>query len=100
MALKYECVVTVGYPEKADIPSGCYYSAIIVNADGETIANYRKIFLHSDGAWVLEGPDGFYHGVIPDLGNVAMGIYKWQTTDCKSETSLTIPAACYLTFNL
>jgi predicted amidohydrolase len=85
-ALKYDCVVTVGYPEKVDITpkwpaSPEYYnSAITVNADGETIANYRKSFLYyTDETWALEGPDGFYDGEIDGLGNVAMGICKWPT---------------------
>ncbi|CAM6002782.1 unnamed protein product, partial [Sphagnum balticum] len=80
-ALKYECVVTVGYPEKVDLApkwpaSPEYYnSAITVNADGETIANYRKSFLYyTDETWALEGPDGFFDGEIDGLGNVAMGI--------------------------
>ncbi|KFY66559.1 hypothetical protein V497_00857 [Pseudogymnoascus sp. VKM F-4516 (FW-969)] len=80
-ALKYDCVVTVGYPEKVDISpkwpaSPEYYSsAITVNKEGETIANYRKSFLYyTDETWALEGPDGFYDGVIEGLGNVAMGI--------------------------
>ncbi|KAH7321650.1 carbon-nitrogen hydrolase [Rhexocercosporidium sp. MPI-PUGE-AT-0058] len=85
-ALKYDCIVTAGYPEKVDISpkwpaSPEYYnSAITVNADGETIANYRKSFLYyTDETWALEGPDGFYDGEIEGLGNVAMGICKWPT---------------------
>lgn len=40
--------------------------------------NYRKTFLYyTDETWALEGPDGFYGGTIPGLGNVAMGICKW-----------------------
>ncbi|KFY58982.1 hypothetical protein V496_05882 [Pseudogymnoascus sp. VKM F-4515 (FW-2607)] len=85
-ALKYDCVVTVGYPEKVDITpkwpaSPEYYSsAITVNKEGETIANYRKSFLYyTDETWALEGPDGFYDGVVEGLGNVAMGICKWPT---------------------
>ncbi|KAJ5043046.1 uncharacterized protein L3040_004434 [Drepanopeziza brunnea f. sp. 'multigermtubi'] len=80
-ALKYNCVVTAGYPEKVDLSpkwpaSPEYYnSAITVNADGETIANYRKSFLfYTDETWALEGPDGFYDGNIEGLGDVAMGI--------------------------
>ncbi|TGO16399.1 hypothetical protein BPAE_0500g00050 [Botrytis paeoniae] len=85
-ALKYECVVIVGYPEKVDISpkwpaSPEYYnSAITVNKDGETISNYRKSFLyHTDSKWALEGPDGFFDGEIDGLGNVAIGICKWPT---------------------
>lgn len=79
--MKYNCVVTAGYPEKVDITpkwpaSPEYYnSAITVNKEGETIANYRKSFLYyTDETWALEGPDGFYDGAIEGLGNVAMGI--------------------------
>ncbi|RDL35217.1 uncharacterized protein BP5553_07148 [Venustampulla echinocandica] len=79
-ALKYNCFVTAGYPEKVDVspkwPAGpeYYNSAITVNPDGETVANYRKSFLYyTDETWALEG-SGFYSGTIDDLGNVAMGI--------------------------
>ncbi|QSZ30162.1 hypothetical protein DSL72_004682 [Monilinia vaccinii-corymbosi] len=85
-ALKHECVVIVGYPEKVDISpkwpaSPEYYnSAITVNKDGETISNYRKSFLYyTDSKWALEGPDGFFDGEIDGLGNVAIGICKWPT---------------------
>jgi protein N-terminal amidase len=91
-ALKYECVVVVGYPEKVDITAKWpaspeyYNSAITVNAEGETIANYRKTFLfYSDETWALEGADGFFDGEIPGLGNVAMGICKWPTKDFERE---------------
>ena len=80
-ALKYDCVVSVGYPEKADVskfwPTGpeYYNSTIVVNGDGETIANYRKAHLYpTDETWALEGRDGFYHDDIPGLGTTAMGI--------------------------
>jgi protein N-terminal amidase len=91
-ALKYDCTVTVGYPEKVDVApkwpaSPEYYnSAITVNPDGETIANYRKSFLYyTDETWALEGPDGFYDGEIDGLGNVAMGICKWPTKSFERE---------------
>jgi protein N-terminal amidase len=90
MALKYKCVVTVGYPEKTNVTDlGYYNSAIIVNADGETIANRRNalIYYNDDKKWALEVPNGFFDGVISSLGNVALGTYKWQATDFKSETS-------------
>jgi protein N-terminal amidase len=96
--LKYECVVTVGYPEKVDVApkwpaSPEYYnSAITVNADGETIANYRKSFLYyTDETWALEGPDGFFDGEIEGLGNVAMGICKWPTKSFEREWLNTRP---------
>ncbi|KAK2025001.1 hypothetical protein LX32DRAFT_77749 [Colletotrichum zoysiae] len=90
-ALKYNCNVVVGYPEKVDVsnnwPTGpeYYNSAIVVNGDGETIANYRKSFLYyTDETWALEGNNGFYEGWIPGLGNTSIGIcmdlnpYKFQ----------------------
>lgn len=83
-ALKHNCVVTAGYPEKVDVspkwPAGpeYYNSAITVNAEGETIANYRKSFLYyTDETWALEGPESFYSGEIAGFGKVAMGICKW-----------------------
>jgi protein N-terminal amidase len=98
-ALKYECVVTVGYPEKVDITAHWptspeyYNSAIVVDPDGNTIANYRKSFLfYSDETWALEGPDGFFDGEIAGLGNVALGICKPPTKDFERECYL--PARC------
>lgn len=80
MALKYNCTVLAGYPEKVDVspnwPTGpeYYNSAIVVNGDGETIANYRKAFLYyTDESWALEGNRGFYDGYIPGLGNTSIG---------------------------
>ncbi|TLD14916.1 hypothetical protein PspLS_10846 [Pyricularia sp. CBS 133598] len=80
-ALKYNCNVVVGYPEKVDVTpewpaSPEYYnSTLIVNGEGETIANYRKSFLYYvDEKWALEGRDGFYNDYIPGLGETAMGI--------------------------
>ncbi|KAM3081102.1 hypothetical protein ACMFMG_005056 [Clarireedia jacksonii] len=85
-ALKHNCIVTVGYPEKVDSSSRgpskleYYNSAVTVNKEGETIANYRKSFLYyTDETWAHEGPDGFFDGEIDGLGNVAMGICKWPT---------------------
>lgn len=80
-ALKYDTNVIVGYPERVDVsvkwPTGpeYYNSAIVVNGDGETIANYRKSFLYAtDETWALEGDQGFFAGDIPGLGSTAMGI--------------------------
>ncbi|OWO99811.1 hypothetical protein B2J93_6866 [Marssonina coronariae] len=79
-ALKHSCIVAAGYPEKVDVsrrwPANpeYYNSLIVVNTDGETIANYRKSFLYyTDETWALEGT-GFYSGTIEGLGEVAMGI--------------------------
>ncbi|PHH87839.1 hypothetical protein CDD83_8326 [Cordyceps sp. RAO-2017] len=80
-ALRHSCAVVVGYPERVDLspkwPTGpeYYNSAIVVNADGETAANYRKSFLYyTDETWALEGDAGFYDGCIPGLGNTSIGI--------------------------
>ncbi|KAF5021650.1 hypothetical protein F66182_6308 [Fusarium sp. NRRL 66182] len=91
IALKYNCVVTVGYPEKVDLSTKWpanpeyYNSTIVVNAEGETIANYRKAFLYyTDESWALEGNAGFFEGWIPGLGNTSIGIcmdlnpYKYE----------------------
>ncbi|PSR90817.1 carbon-nitrogen hydrolase [Coniella lustricola] len=79
-ALKYNTNVIVGYPEQVDVShkwptSPEYYnSAVVVNSEGETIANYRKHFLYMiDETWALEGR-GFGNEFIPGLGRTAMGI--------------------------
>jgi protein N-terminal amidase len=76
--------VTVGYPEKVDVspmwPTGpeYYNSTIVVNGDGETVANYRKSFLYyTDETWALEGNRGFFDGHLPGLGNTSIGICKF-----------------------
>lgn len=81
VALKYDCTVIVGYPEKVDptpkwpTDPEYYNSAMIVNGDGETIGNYRKTHLYTtDETWALENPKGFYNGFLPGLGNTAIGI--------------------------
>ncbi|KAF4119655.1 protein N-terminal amidase [Geosmithia morbida] len=81
MALKYDCIVAVGYPEKVDVsykwPADpeYYNSAIVADRDGEFIVNYRKSFLYyTDESWALEGNQGFFEGFIPGLGNTSMGI--------------------------
>ncbi|KXX75284.1 Protein N-terminal amidase, partial [Madurella mycetomatis] len=80
-ALKHDCTVVVGYPEKVDVSAKWptspeyYNSALVVDNDGDTIANYRKSFLYyTDETWALEGGDGFFEDTIPGLGNVALGI--------------------------
>ncbi|ROW02832.1 hypothetical protein VSDG_01619 [Cytospora chrysosperma] len=80
-ALKYNTNVIVGYPERVDVspiwPTGpeYYNSAIIVNGDGETVANYRKSSLYSvDESWALEGQDGFFKRHVRGLGQTALGI--------------------------
>ncbi|KAK8859314.1 Protein N-terminal amidase [Apiospora arundinis] len=91
-ALKYNCVVAVGYPEKVDVASRWptspeyYNSLILVNGEGETVANYRKSHLYyTDETWALEGTEGFFAGHIPGLGHCSMGIcmdlnpYKFES---------------------
>ncbi|KAL6910881.1 carbon-nitrogen hydrolase [Trichoderma evansii] len=80
-ALKHDCTVVVGYPEKVDpalnwpTDPQYYNSAITVNGDGETVANYRKAHLYyTDETWALEGSHGFLGQRIPGLGQTAMGI--------------------------
>ncbi|TLS26951.1 hypothetical protein PpBr36_05079 [Pyricularia pennisetigena] len=79
-ALKHNCHVVVGYPEKVDVEpiwptSPEYYnSCIMVDGEGETVGNYRKSFLDVDERWALEGRDGFYDDEVDGLGVVAMGI--------------------------
>ena len=80
-ALKHDCTVVVGYPEKVDVSANWpaspeyYNSALIINGDGDTVGNYRKSFLfYTDETWALEGGSGFFKGDIAGLGNVALGI--------------------------
>ncbi|KAK7993494.1 hypothetical protein PG989_006875 [Apiospora arundinis] len=80
-ALKYNCVVGLGYPEKVDVASRWptspeyYNSLLLVNGEGETIANYRKSHLYyTDETWALEGTEGFFTDHIPGLGTCSMGI--------------------------
>lgn len=90
-ALKLDCKVAVGYPEKVEVPTSAssspkyYNSLLVVNEDGETLANYRKQHLYyTDEPWSQEGTGGFFEGEIEGLGQTAMGIcmdinpYKFQ----------------------
>ncbi|KAG5986605.1 hypothetical protein E4U43_005440, partial [Claviceps pusilla] len=81
IALQHECVVIAGYPEKVDLTDhwpadpAYYNSALIVDADGDVIGNYKKAHLYyTDETWALEGPSGFLSQRVPGLGDVAMGI--------------------------
>lgn len=68
-----------------------YNSVIIVDKDGETIANYRKTFLYyTDETWALEG-EGFFGYHIPELDKIAtMGICRsYSLTPCVSHDCLT-----------
>jgi protein N-terminal amidase len=78
----YNCVVVVGYPEKAaknleNSESTELYNAAIIVHQGTTVGNYRKSFLYyTDETWAEEGPDGFFLGEVKGLGSTAMGICK------------------------
>lgn len=106
VALKYNCVVTVGYPEKVDLSAQWpanpeyYNSTIVVNAEGETIANYRKAFLYyTDESWALEGNEGFFEGYIPGLGNTSIGICEFTFITVISPIGLTISQAWTLSMH-
>ncbi|KAG5950904.1 hypothetical protein E4U53_004215 [Claviceps sorghi] len=80
-ALKYDCIVIAGYPEKIELVDTWpadpeyYNSALIVDADGDVVGNYKKAHLYyTDETWALEGPSGFHSQRIPGLGNIALGI--------------------------
>jgi predicted amidohydrolase len=80
-ALKHNCIVAAGYPEKVDVSQNWptseeyYNSLIVVNEDGDTIVNYRKTHLYyTDETWALENAKGFFGGYIPGVGETAMGI--------------------------
>ncbi len=65
-----------------------YNSAILINNDGETVANYRKKFLYyTDETWALEGRNDFFAKKLPGLGRTAMGICM----DIKSVSQLRAP---------
>ena len=90
-ALKYDCHVVVGYPEKVDVsgkwPTGpeYYNTAIIVDGEGQTVANVRKSFLYMiDESWALESKDGFFHDDIPGLGSTVVGIctVSYRSNSC------------------
>ncbi|KAK2594908.1 hypothetical protein QQS21_007356 [Conoideocrella luteorostrata] len=80
-ALKHDCAVIAGYPEKVDLADSWpanpeyYNSAVVVNSDGDVVANYRKAHLYyTDETWALEGSSGFLCHRIPGLGTLALGI--------------------------
>ncbi|OHW91727.1 N-terminal amidase, partial [Colletotrichum incanum] len=108
-ALKYNCNLVVGYPEKVDVTEDWpaspeyYNAALVVNEDGETIANYRKSFLYyTDETWALEGEEGFYKGRIPGLGRTSIGISPWHAHEfafhvLESYSNLVILSMAWLT---
>lgn len=81
IALKHDCAVIAGYPERVDIANSWptspeyYNSALVVDREGDAVGNYRKSFLYfTDETWALEGKDGFFAADVSSLGTVAMGI--------------------------
>jgi predicted amidohydrolase len=93
-AKEYNCTVSVGYPETTD-PSHnwpkspeYYNSVVVVDADGQTITNFRKSLLSpTDKNWAQEGRDGFFDRKIEELGHVAMGIGKCSTKSFERDYS-------------
>ncbi|KAH8836623.1 hypothetical protein MCOR23_006584 [Pyricularia oryzae] len=77
-ALKYDCKVALGYPESStdwSDPVRHFNSLLLVNEDGETLANYRKQHLYyTDETWCKEGTGGFFRGEVDGIGQTAMGI--------------------------
>ncbi|KKA28052.1 hypothetical protein TD95_001542, partial [Thielaviopsis punctulata] len=79
-ALRHDCHVAVGYPEKVDASGifadgpGFYNSLIMVSREGETMMKYRKTHLFTtDENWAMEG-SGFGVQWVPGVGQVAVGI--------------------------
>ncbi|KAL8407581.1 hypothetical protein RB594_006419 [Gaeumannomyces avenae] len=81
IALRYNATVAVGYPEKVETEGWStspeyYNSLVVVNGDGETVANVRKRSLSStDPKWALESKqDGFVSTHIEGIGQTTIGI--------------------------
>lgn len=73
----------MGYPEIVNsttdwTPTSQYFnSLLLVNEEGETLANYRKQHLYyTDETWCAEGTGGFFQGEVDGIGQTAMGICK------------------------
>jgi protein N-terminal amidase len=96
VALKYDCSVVVGYPERSEASttdfttvSGIYNSALVINGEGETIVNYRKKLLHpAERIWASDSHQDFFFKDVKGLGRVAMGI----STDLKFVLPHVLPA--------
>lgn len=100
-ALKHDCTVIVGYPEKVDLSDRWpanpeyYNSAIVVSYDGDTVANYRKTHLYyTDETWALENPKGFFGKPLPGLGRVSIGICMDLKYEMRSGAVLTFANLC------
>ena len=73
---KYNCVVSVGYPERftryasndTTLPYEliAYNSTVTISPSGEVLAHYRKTHLYyTDEGWAKEGPEGWLVKDIP-----------------------------------
>lgn len=61
-----------GDDEAAD--AKLYNSAIVVDAEGQVLSNYRKTHLYyTDDTWAKEG-SGFLKETVPRLGTTTLGI--------------------------
>ena len=59
-AAKFDCLVTVGYPERCTdgLELLAYNSTVTVDRHGGVLAHYRKTHLYyTDESWAKEGPD-------------------------------------------
>ncbi|KKA25980.1 hypothetical protein TD95_002166 [Thielaviopsis punctulata] len=77
-ALKYDCAVVVGYPEKALLLRGdseVYNSLVGVSREGHIVAQYRASQLQpGEEYWAQEGRDGFFGDWVPELGQTVLGL--------------------------
>ncbi len=93
------CHVSVGYPEMTNGSlSARYNSVVLVGPDGKVLVNYRKHFLYyTDETWAEEGDSGFYAGDIPSIGNVSMGICKYESFEQGSKSGFAVVSINYQT---
>lgn len=67
-ARRLQCLVTVGYAEKAaDLPHApAFNSQVTVNPSGQVLAHYRKTHLYyTDEGWAQESPTGWLVRALP-----------------------------------
>ncbi|KAL5614175.1 uncharacterized protein BROUX77_000012 [Berkeleyomyces rouxiae] len=80
MALKHDCTVVIGYPERERSQLGresvaLYNSLAVVNNDGELLSNYRAVHLQpGDEYWAQESRTGFHSEWIPGFGQMVLGL--------------------------
>jgi len=74
-ARRLQCHVAVGYPERTSEGRN-FNSLVVVDRNGDVVANYRKSFLYyTDEAWAEEGDGGFFFGEL-GLGGLGHGDRK------------------------